>query len=66
MVPAWLTDLKRRMYADMDARTFVSKLQSPQTHVDKHVGQSTVDMLDRGFAKCPISSPSARSTIPPQ
>lgn len=53
MVPAWLTDLKRRMYADMDARTFVSKLQSPQTHVDKHVGQSTVDMLDRGFAKCP-------------
>lgn len=53
MVPVWLTDLKNRMYADMNARTFVNKLQSPQTHVDMHVNQSTVDMLDRGFAKCP-------------
>lgn len=53
MVPAWLTDLKERIYADMNARTFVSKLQSPQTHVNMHVSQSTVDMLDRGFAKCP-------------
>ena len=53
MVPVWLTDLKDRMYADMNARTFVSKLQSPQTHVDIHINQSTVDMLDRGFAKCP-------------
>ncbi len=53
MVPVWLTNLKNRMYAGMDARTFISKFQSPQTHVNMHVNQSAVDMLDRGFAKTP-------------
>ncbi len=53
MVPAWLNDLKNTVYEDMGARTFVRKLQSWRTHVDNHMSQTTVDMLDRGFAKCP-------------
>lgn len=53
MEPAWFSDLKNTIYEDMGSRTFVRKLQSWQTHVDKHVSQTTTDMLDRGFAKCP-------------